>query len=200
MGWEVAYSAEGSQQFTCLSFVSYISDGFLLSWECWLIACSWVLFVLSLSWFCVLTCLPKEGEAPVFANFLEMFKDGVAYNLCIFFLSKIWPGWMLSEVWFPFPLPKLFICACCVLAHIVVFLLQSPVQAAVISSREFDVLLNWSHQPQLRAVSVQRGPSFFEMNDGFLIKCLYFCTAEWFPGCKGGCLHRGTPQKWVLAT
>lgn len=45
-----------------------------------------------LSWFCVLTCLLKEGVSAIFANFLEIFEDGVAHSLCVFFLSKIWPG------------------------------------------------------------------------------------------------------------
>ena len=168
----------GSRQFVCLSLISCTLDGFLPSWEHCLIACSRVPFVLSLSWFCVLTSLLKKGETFIFANFLEVFKDGVAHNLCMFFLSKIWPSWMRSEVWFPFSLPELFICARFVLAHVVFPLLQLPVQVARISSGGLGVLLDWSHQPQLRALSVQRDPSFFETSSGFIIKCLCFCTAE----------------------
>lgn len=56
------------------------------------------------------------------------------------------------------------------------------------------MLLDRSHKPHLRAVSMQRGPSFFEIDSGFPIKCLHVCTAA------RECLHRSTPQEWVLDT
>lgn len=89
---------------------------------------AWLLALGSCFLFPCLSCWPacwrKERQIPIFTDFLEMFKDGFARDLCIFFLSKSWPGWMLSEVWFPFPLPELFFYACCVLVHIFFSLLQ----------------------------------------------------------------------------
>lgn len=136
---------------------------------------AWLLALGSSFLFPCLSCWPacwrKERQIPIFTDFLEMFKDGFARDLCIFFLSKSWPGWMLSEVWFPFPLPELFFCACCVLVHIFFSLLQLPVQVAAISCGGFDMFLNRSHA--LSWGCVQWGLFSFEMNGGFLIKCLY---------------------------
>lgn len=152
---------------------------FLASWVAFYPAgnTAWLLALGSCFLFPCFSCWParwrKERQTPVFTDFLEMFKDGFAHDLCIFFLSKIWPSWMLSEVWFLFPLPELFFCACCVLVHIFFSLLQLPVQVAAISWRAggLDMLLNRSHT--LSWGRVQRGPFFSEMNGGFLIKCLY---------------------------
>lgn len=190
----------GSQQFTCLSLF-FLHLG-------WLSAQLGMLPdrllsgpVCSLPVLVLCTDLPAEGRRNSYlCQFLGNVQGWCSHNLCIFFLSKIWPGWIFFLVWCLFPLPELFICACCVLAHTVFCLLQLPVQVAAIGFSRFDVLFDWSRQPQLRAVSIQRGPSFFETNRGFLIKRLCFCAAEWLPGCEGECLHGGTPQEWVLAT
>lgn len=88
--WDVdwsAYTAErgswklvaGSWQFACSSFVSWVWEGFLSSWECWLVASTQALLFFHCSGFVWPACWLNEGVS-----------SAIAVDLCMLCPATCW--------------------------------------------------------------------------------------------------------------